>query len=672
MRDVAAQLEAGVSVARETLEPMLDELARGLGYDRALVLAYDADSGSLHGLFGLNVRDEQARSLSVPLSRADHPLVVALRGGIPQVVDDVSADERLDLAERQALLAMNITRFVATSLPAVGSERASAVVILSRDTEIRASDLEPLVPFARQAGVVLTRQHDAELLRRASESHAIEKEWLWWMLNAVDDPVLVADAQNDILHFNRRAELLFRASDEDSPGKRRAVWMNNFLFTASLSTWSLERASRAANREVTLVDPIDGSELIFEVITKAALNHRTGERGTVSVLKDVTDLRHMTVELTRSAQRIQTADEEIRGERDRLDLVLRSVPNPIIVVDNDNQIISMNVAARRLFAPDAGRGQHALANDAKFTSFLAQLRLDPSPTTRAELALVDPTTEERLDMEINAAEVRDSHGAVVAIVSAMQEVGRLRELERRRLQQVLFETEKLAATGRLAASIAHEINNPLEAVQNALYLLGSAVPPEAKQRRYLDIAQRETQRMSRILRQMLGFYRPKQDMASVDVNALVEEAETLVTKRLRSAKVNVVRELDPGLPLIRASGDQIKQVLLNLLLNATEAMPKGGTLTVTTRYGPAEGDIPFDAVRIEVKDDGVGMDAETQARIFEAFFSTKTQKGTGLGLWVSHGIVQGHGGTMKVRSRPGHGTTFTIALPVAGPRDTDG
>jgi signal transduction histidine kinase len=492
------------------------------------------------------------------------------------------------------------------------------------------------------------------------------------MLNAVDDPVLVADAQNDILHFNRRAELLFRASDEDSAGKRRAVWMNNFLFTASLSTWSLERGNRAANREVTLVDPIDGSELIFEVITKAALNHRTGERGTVSVLKDVTDLRHMTVELTRSAQRIQTADEEIRAERDRLDLVLRSVPNPIIVVDNDNQIISMNVAARRLFAPESGRGQHALANDAKFTSFLAQLRLDPSPTTRAELALVDPTTEERLDMEIDAAEVRDSHGAVVAIVSAMQEVGRLRELERRRLQQVLFETEKLAATGRLAASIAHEINNPLEAVQNALYLLGSAVGPESKQRRYLDIAQRETQRMSRILRQMLGFYRPKQDMASVDVNALVEEAETLVSKRLRSAKINVVRELNPDLPHIRASGDQIKQVLLNLLLNATEAMPKGGTLTVTTRYGPAELDIPFDAVRIEVKDDGVGMDAETQARIFEAFFSTKTQRGTGLGLWVSHGIVQGHGGTMKVRSRPGHGTTFTIALPVAGPRDADG
>src|SRR5712692_3445945 len=550
---------------RETLEPMLDDLVRGLGYDKAVVLVYDEASASLRGLFGWNVTDEQARRLTVGVAGSDNPLVVALRTGAPQ---------RVDLGAGATLADMGIGGFVAAPLhaPSGRSDGSRAVVLLSRKGGVGDVDLERLVPFARQASAALLREQDVQVLRRASESHAVEKEWLWWMVNSVADPVLVTDAQNDILHLNRRAEHLFRSSDEESAGKRRAVWMNNFLFTAALSAWSLDTASRATNREVTLVDPVEGTELIYEVITMLALNHRIGERGVVSVLKDVTDIRHMTEELARSAERIQTADLQIRAERDRLDLVLRSVPNPIIVVDNDNQIISMNAAAQRLFAPVEGQGQHALANDAKFTSFLAQLRLDPSPTTRAELALVDPTTEERLDMEINAAEVRDSHGAVVAIVSAMQEVGRLRELERRRLQQVLFETEKLAATGRLAASIAHEINNPLEAVQNALYLLGSAVPPEAKQRRYLDIAQRETQRMSRILRQMLGFYRPKQDMASVDVNALVEEAETLVTKRLRSAKVNVVRELDPGLPLIRASGDQIKQVLLNLLLNATEAM----------------------------------------------------------------------------------------------------
>ena len=131
----------------------------------------------------------------------------------------------------------------------------------------------------------------------------------------------------------------------------------------------------------------------------------------------------------------------------------------------------------------------------------------------------------------------------------VQDVGRLRELERRRLEQVLFDTEKLAATGRLAASIAHEINNPLEAVQNSLYLLSRAVPEGVAERSYLDIATRETQRMSRILRQMLGFYRPAKSMAPTDVNALVLEAETLVAKRLRERgpdRIGIGRETVPG------------------------------------------------------------------------------------------------------------------------------
>jgi PAS domain S-box-containing protein len=667
MREVAERRDAIEQDARETLEPMLDDLARGLGYDRALVLVHDVAAASLRGLFGLNVRDDQARALSIPLTRAHHPIVTALRSDIPQRVDDVATDDRLEQEERELLLAMRIPHFVAASLATAGVERATAVVVLGRDRLIEDADLARLLPFTRQAGAALTREHNVELLRRASESHAIEKEWLWWMLNSVADPVLIADAQNDILNLNRRAELLFHASDEDSAGKRRAVWMNNFLFTAALSTWNLERSGRAPDREVTLVDPIDGDELIFEVITRQATNGRTGERGTVSVLKDVTDLRHMTQELTRSAQRIQTADEEIRGERDRLDLVLRSVPNPIIVVDNDNQIMSMNAAAQRLFTPGAFP-HHAVANEAKFTSFLAQIRLDPASERRKEVRLVDPATDEALDMEISAAEVRDQHGAVVAVVSAMQEVGRLRELERRRLEGVLFETEKLAATGRLAASIAHEINNPLEAVQNSLYLLGASLEPDDPQRRYLEIAHRESQRMSRILRQMLGFYRPAMDMTPVDINTLIDEAEALVAKRARENHVDIQRDLAAELPKIRASADQLKQVVLNLLLNAIEAMPGGGTLAVVTRHAnDVERDIPSDAIRIEVRDTGMGMDDETQKRIFEAFFSTKTERGTGLGLWVSHGIVQAHGGSMRVRSKQGQGTTFVITLPIAGP-----
>jgi two-component system NtrC family sensor kinase len=162
-------------------------------------------------------------------------------------------------------------------------------------------------------------------------------------------------------------------------------------------------------------------------------------------------------------------------------------------------------------------------------------------------------------------------------------------------------------------------------------------------------------------------------MAPTDVNALVQEAETLVAKRLREATVSIAHQLELELPAIRASADQLKQVLLNLFLNAAEAMPKGGTLNVSTQSGGGELDAQRpDMIRIDVRDTGAGMSEETIARIFEPFFSTKSEKGTGLGLWVSHGIVQAHGGTLKVRSRPGQGTTFTITLPIAGPQDDGG
>ena len=657
---------------RETLEPMLDDLVRGLGYDKAVVLVYEEATASLRGIFGWNVTDDQARRLAVGVAGSDNPLVVALRTGAPQRVDPGDG-VALDQDIKATLADMGIGGFVAAPLhSATGrSDGPRAVVLLSRKDGVREADLERLVPFARQASAALTREQDVQVLRNASESHAVEKEWLWWMVNSVADPVLVTDGQNDILHLNRRAEHLFRSSDEDSAGKRRAVWMNNFLFTAALSAWNLDTASRATNREVTLVDPVEGTELIYEVITMPAINHRIGERGVVSVLKDVTDIRHMTEELARSAERIQTADLQIRAERDRLDLVLRSVPNPIIVVDPDNEIITLNAAAQRLFTPTDASARHdqiALANDARFTSFLSQLRLEASETKRGEVMLSDPDTEEHLEMEVTAADVRGPHGSVVATVTAMQDVGRLRELERRRLEQLLFDTEKLAATGRLAASIAHEINNPLEAVQNSLYLLSRSIAETAPERSFLDIATRETQRMSRILRQMLGFYRPTTAMGPTDVNALVIEAETLVAKRLRENLVRIEKELQSEMPLIRASADQLKQVLLNLFLNATEAMPTGGRLIISTHTGGGELDAQSpDVVRIDVRDTGTGIGEDAIARIFEPFFSTKMEKGTGLGLWVSHGIVQAHGGTLKVRSRAGQGTTFTITLPIAGP-----
>jgi signal transduction histidine kinase len=510
---------------------------------------------------------------------------------------------------------------------------------------------------------------------RSAEQHAVEKEWLYWMVNGCPDPVVLTDANNTILLENVRAETLFKADPEASETNRRAISLNNSRFTAALSASTLEAdATGRSVCDLTLLDPFVGTEQLFEMRTLPATNHFDGAHGTVAVLRNITDLRRATEQVTQNVHRLQTAQEAIRLERDRLNLIMRSVPNPIMLLDTDNQPILMNHEAVRMFravGPDGHRGRRAqvcLNNEAKFTSFVAALRLEPSGGMNSEIVLTDPDSSEPLTMSVTSTEVRDEAGAVAATVTVMQDVSRFRELERRRIEQILFESEKLAATGRLAASIAHEINNPLEAIKNALYLLTNKMTEDDPNAKFLQIATKETDRVSRVLRQMLGFYRaPK--MEPTDVNRLIEEAEGLIEKHLRQNHVRLHNDLDPLLPPVIASADQIKQVLLNLMLNGQQAMPKGGTLFVSTRvsHGADPEFLMSDSVHIQVRDTGKGIAEEHVQHIFEPFFSTKDEKGTGLGLWVTQGIVQAHGGSIKLRSRQGRGTVFNVALPIGGP-----
>lgn len=668
---------------RETLTPMLEGLSRALGYRRGIVALYDPARGALRGTVGLNVPDPLVESFEIGLAQSESPLVIALREGVPMRVDSTPEAPLGEQAVGQ-LLEMEMASCVVVPLRGT-SERfglatwqgrdvpSVGIVILSKDEAITDADIERLLPFATQAGTALVRASDVERFKDSSEQHAVEKEWLFWMVNSVADPVVLTDADNDIILQNVRAETLFKAHTDDSEGKRRAISMNNFFFTAALSSSKLEQN---VPRDLTLVDPIEGTDLLFEMITRPATNYFNGARGTVAVLTNITDLRHATEQVSQNVQLLQTAEEEIRLERDRLNLILRSVPNPIILLDIDNQPILMNHEAMRLLQASpldshrSRRAQICISNEARFTSFISQLRLDPAQGMTGELVLVDPDTREQLTMAVTSTEVRDELGAVAATVSVMQDVSRLRELERRRIEQILFDSEKLAATGRLAASIAHEINNPLEAIKNALYLLTNKITPQDPNYKFLQIATKETDRVSRILRQMLGFYRPPK-MEPTDVNRLIEESEALIDKHLRQNRVKIDNDLDPSLPPVIASADQLKQVLLNLMLNAQQAMPEGGTLFVSTRapHGADPDFLMADSVHIQIRDTGKGISEEHLPHIFEPFFSTKDEKGTGLGLWVSQGIVQAHGGSIKLRSREGRGTVFSVALPIQGPAE---
>ncbi len=228
-----------------------------------------------------------------------------------------------------------------------------------------------------------------------------------------------------------------------------------------------------------------------------------------------------------------------------------------------------------------------------------------------------------------------------------------------RSQAQLVQAEKMAAIGRLAASMAHEINNPLQAIHNSLHLSLHEGLGDDKRLQYLSMAQAEVQRLIEIVQRMLDFYRPSRGgVVPTDVNSVVENVLALARKRLQHGHVRVHTDLSPDLPLVPMVSDQITQVFLNIVINAVDAMPSGGDLRLETMLSEDS-----EWVLIYCYDTGPGMSSEQIANLFEPFYTTKPD-GTGLGLAISYGIVERHGGVIEVSNQPGEGVTFVVKLPL--------
>ncbi len=226
-------------------------------------------------------------------------------------------------------------------------------------------------------------------------------------------------------------------------------------------------------------------------------------------------------------------------------------------------------------------------------------------------------------------------------------------------QMALLQAEKMAAAGRLSASIAHEVNNPLQAVQNCLHLAGREDLPQEKRNEYFSLARTELERLILTVRRMLDFYRPSAtSLEKVDLAEMLQYINSLMSKQLSESNVNINLDFYGTIPIIKAVSSQIQQVFINLILNAMDAMPEGGALDITAR--PLNG-----GVEILFQDHGRGIPGEKQANIFEPFFSTK-DGGTGLGLTVSYNIIIAHGGTLELLSDRGPGACFRIYLPLGG------
>jgi PAS domain S-box-containing protein len=239
--------------------------------------------------------------------------------------------------------------------------------------------------------------------------------------------------------------------------------------------------------------------------------------------------------------------------------------------------------------------------------------------------------------------------------------------ERKFAEETLRRTEKLAAAGRLAASIAHEINNPLEAITNLMYLMRRNNSLDERARRHLSVAEQELDRLAHITKQTLGFYRDSTAAVQINLPRAADEVIALYSRRMESQGISLEKDYQADPQVVGFEGE-VRQVLSNLIVNALDAMTSGGRLRVRIRATHEWGNSQRPGISMTVADTGCGITAEQQKKIFEPFFTTKKDIGTGLGLWISREIVQKHGGSIRLRSSstPGHsGTVFSVFLPDA-------
>jgi PAS domain S-box-containing protein len=361
-------------------------------------------------------------------------------------------------------------------------------------------------------------------------------------------------------------------------------------------------------------------------------------------------------------------ERQLKEAHDFLNKLIMSSPNAIMATDMKGNIIVWNKAAeetlgyaaeeviekmniRQIYPEGVARQVMKMMRSPEYGG-VGRLRSYPIVHVRRDGEIVEGN--------LSAAIIYDAHGKEMASVGIFVDLEERLQMESklRDTQEHLLQSEKLAAMGRLTSQIAHELNNPLYGIMNTLELLKTEVPPESKRRKILEMALSETVRLTDLLKKMLSFSKPDEEAKQpVDINVILDEILLLVRKQLQENSIRISRSLGEGLEKVYASKNQLRQLFLNMISNARDAMPEGGTLTIKTMSSR-------DNILIDLIDTGIGIREAHVDKIFDAFFTTKeATKGVGLGLSVCYGFVKEHGGDIKVSSKKGEGTTFTIILP---------
>jgi PAS domain S-box-containing protein len=362
---------------------------------------------------------------------------------------------------------------------------------------------------------------------------------------------------------------------------------------------------------------------------------------------------------------------QLAESRERFQITLNSLGDAVIATDADGNVTYINPVAQKL----TGWEDHQEARGKRLAEVLRLIDgrsrtslADPVQIVRANGTVVGLTNNILLisrsgpeyPIEMNSAPIKNDHHELVGVVVVFRDI-----TQRRQTEQTLRASDRLSQAGRLAATIAHEIRNPLDTVSNLLFLLQHDTYPKPETRAYLDMAIEEIGRITQITGQLLTFHREAQSPVDVDISKVLESVLTLYAPQISTSDVEVKKRFET-FRTIRGFPGELRQVFANLVANAVHSMPNGGVLLLHVFESSLASDFTRKGIRVTVLDNGSGIPPGVRKNLFAPFYTTKGEGGTGLGLWVTRGIIEKHEGSIRFISsvRPGRsGTAFSVFLP---------
>ena len=667
----------------EEVYPILLEEILKLGYERTFILAADFETGEIVPTASVNCSVAYLQRFRSSLFATGNRIVDLLHSQEPSMVSDSSLHHRalycypivfnnvrpcweaqrerrsssclaVDNAYLKRKLRIDEQVCVACNMRAYAG--LVAVELSRRETDV--AELGSLINLANR---YLSRLFKVEHYYNNMTDMETSIAQLQKVMQSMTDPVILTDNHYRVMVQNKAAERFFKVPESNvTEGFVRAVELDTLLFSAALSSMTVSGEERS--RDLTLVDAYEGEEILFEAVCTPTFGRDRQPLGVVSVLRDVTDLRRADQELRANYDKLRQAEEAVRQDRDRLNLVIENVGDPILVCDNAARFVLLDPLARDLFGSesDSLRDELRVKNHARFAAYISTFTFGFELRASTQVKLFDPSTKTESEYDVRSEKVFDERGLVSYTVTILRDLSALRRIEQLKAEQRMMEIEKFAAAGRLAATIAHEVNNPMEAIKNAVYLFAEYTAPEHEE--VTDILRGEAERVARIVRQMLGLYRSNEQLKEININTLIEDTLLLLNRQLQNSNVKVVTQLD-DLPSAIVAADQWRQVFSNLVVNARDAMFGGGTLTVRTHHLRADSQ-GRGRIVITIADTGQGIRSDLMPILFEPFVTTKGEKGAGLGLWIVQGVVANHAGKIRLRSKVGSGTIVRIAIPL--------